>query len=240
MRLSGTVYSNVLEMDTDITIITPNDLKDEPYRVVYLLHGLCGNNKTWLDYTMLPFYAEHGRSIYVLPEVGRSFYADMQYGQRYFTYIADELPTIVRNVFRVSADRDHTVILGGSMGGYGALKCALSRPDQYGLCGAFSSCCLLLREGLDDAREHGMDGWGVQMPRDFAAIFGDDLTWTPENDLLALAERAKASSRPTSRFCTPTSSRQARAPQHGTPTRTGRRAPLQTAQVTSPRMHTAH
>ena len=38
MRLSGTVYSNVLEMDTDITIITPNDLKDEPYQVVYLLH----------------------------------------------------------------------------------------------------------------------------------------------------------------------------------------------------------
>lgn len=196
MRLSGTVYSNVLEMDTDITIITPNDLKDEPYQVVYLLHGLCGNNKTWLDYTMLPFYAEHGRSIYVLPEVGRSFYADMQYGQRYFTYIADELPVIVRNVFRVSADRDHTVILGGSMGGYGALKCALSRPEQYGLCGAFSSCCLLLREGLDDAREHGMDGWGVQMPRDFVAIFGDDLTWTPENDLLALAERAKASGSP--------------------------------------------
>ena len=41
-----------------------------------------------------------------------------------------------------------------------------------------------------------MDGWGVQMPRDFAAIFGDDLTWTPENDLLALAERAKASGSP--------------------------------------------
>ena len=41
-----------------------------------------------------------------------------------------------------------------------------------------------------------MDGWGVQMPRDFAAIYGDGLTWTPENDLLALAERAKASGSP--------------------------------------------
>ena len=50
--------------------------------------------------------------------------------------------------------------------------------------------------GLDDARVHGIDGWGVQMPRDFAAIFGDDLTWKPENDLLALAERAKASGSP--------------------------------------------
>ena len=192
MRLSGTVYSEVLEMDTDLTVITPNDLRDAPYQVVYLLHGLCGNNKTWLDYTMLPFYAEHGQSIYILPEVGRSFYADMRYGQRYFTYIADELPDIVRHVFRGSADRAHTAILGGSMGGDGALKCALARPERYALCGAFSSCCLLLREGLEDARRNGMDGWGAQMPRDFAAIFGDDLAWTPQNDLLALAKLAQA------------------------------------------------
>ena len=40
MRLSGTVYSEVLEMDTDLTVITPNDLRDAPYQVVYLLHGL--------------------------------------------------------------------------------------------------------------------------------------------------------------------------------------------------------
>ena len=31
MRLSGTVYSEVLEMDTDLTVITPNDLRDAPY-----------------------------------------------------------------------------------------------------------------------------------------------------------------------------------------------------------------
>lgn len=37
-----------------------------------------------------------------------------------------------------------------------------------------------------------MDGWGAQMPRDFAAIFGDDLAWTPQNDLLALAKLAQA------------------------------------------------
>ena len=57
------------------------------------------------------------------------------------------------------------------MGGYGALKCALARPERYALCGAFSSCCLLLREGLEDARRNGMDGWGAQMPRDFARYF---------------------------------------------------------------------
>ena len=44
MRLSGTVYSNILEMDTPISIVTPNNLtKDTAYNVAYVLHGLRGN-----------------------------------------------------------------------------------------------------------------------------------------------------------------------------------------------------
>ena len=51
MRLSGTVYSNTLEMDTPISLVTPNNLtKDTPYHVAYVLHGLRGNASSWLDY----------------------------------------------------------------------------------------------------------------------------------------------------------------------------------------------
>ena len=58
MRLSGTVYSETLGMDTGITVVTPNRIQSgEEYNVVYLLHGLCGNHKTWLDYSMLSMYA---------------------------------------------------------------------------------------------------------------------------------------------------------------------------------------
>ena len=56
MRLSGTIFSNVLQKDTGITIITPNDLsKQKQYKVAYVLHGLCGNSKTWLDYRRIAF-----------------------------------------------------------------------------------------------------------------------------------------------------------------------------------------
>lgn len=198
MRLSGTVYSSTLEMDTGITIITPNQWKrDEPYNAVYLLHGMSGGSSSWADYSMLPVYAMNGNSIYILPDAARSFYTDMKYGFRYFTYITEELPQICRHLFHISSERENTAVMGCSMGGYGALKCALSKPEQYGMCGAFSSGCLFLRESLNYARENGSEGvvslFGEQIGRDFLAIFGDGLEWKPEYEISLLAERAKKS-----------------------------------------------
>ena len=197
MRLSGTVFSHVLEMDTDISIITPSRLHEEGgYKIAYVLHGLCGNNRTWLDYSFLPIYANTGNTIYVLPEVQRSFYMDMKQGPRYYTYITEELPRLCRNLFRISASREDTAILGGSMGGFGALRCALTKPEQYGICGAFSSGCLFLREGMEETRTKGMhskyrENFGEQLMRDFQLAFGEDLTWRPDLEILELARSAK-------------------------------------------------
>ena len=61
MRLTGTVYAKTLEMDTGISIVTPDHFQPkEPYKVAYLLHGLCGSSRTWLEYSMLPVYAGKG------------------------------------------------------------------------------------------------------------------------------------------------------------------------------------
>lgn len=199
MRLSGTVYSEVLGMDTGISIVTPNNLKEmKDYSVVYLLHGLCGSSKTWLDYSMLPVYAAGGNSVYILPDAARSFYNDMKYGFRYFTYLTEELPEICKNVFHISSARQKTAVMGGSMGGYGALKCALSKPEQYGMCGAFSSGCLFLKEGLEEFQKGDLDPmykehFGEQLIRDFLAIFGENLEWRPESELLDLVRGLKES-----------------------------------------------
>ena len=34
MRLSGSVYSKILDMDTGLTIVTPNKLREGKYKVV--------------------------------------------------------------------------------------------------------------------------------------------------------------------------------------------------------------
>ena len=190
MRLSGTVFSNILEKDTGITIITPNNLLNQKqYKVAYVLHGLCGNNKTWVDYSMLSVYAMEGNTIYILPDAERSFYCN-----QYFDYITEELPLICKNILSISSHRDDTIILGSSMGGYGALLCALSNPQQYGICGAFSSCCLLLKQGLYDMKQNSakyQQQFGKQLINDFIAIFGESFTWKSELDILENAKKAK-------------------------------------------------
>ena len=199
MRLHGSVLSQTLQMDTGLTIVTPNVLW-EHYQVAYVLHGLFGNHQSWLDYSMLADYAADGNTVYIMPEVGRSFYCDMTYGFDYFTYITEELPEICGSLFHISAKREDTIVMGASMGGYGALKCALSKPERYGKCAAFSSCCLDLRGGLKELRENGAEEYAVRfgerLVQDFRAIFGEEYQWKPELDVLELAKRVPEGKRP--------------------------------------------
>lgn len=197
MRLNGTVFSKTLGMDTGITIVTPNELR-EKYKVVYLLHGIKGNSRTWIDYSMLSMFARQGNTVYIMPEVQRSFYTDMLFGLKYFTYITEELPNICKNIFNISAKREDTAVMGCSMGGYGALKCALSKPEQYGMCGAFSSCCLFLKEGMEETRKFGMDPkfiarFGEELITDLKLVFGYDFEWNPKDDILELARNISES-----------------------------------------------
>lgn len=195
MILRGSVFSKVLEMETGITIVAPNEfMTDRTYQAAYLLHGLCGKSGDWADYTMLPVYANDYHVIFIMPEAARSFYADMKYGQRFFSYITEELPVICKSVFNISVKRENTAVIGNSMGGYGALKCALSKPEQYGYCCAFSPPFLFLREGLDIQRAKGETeefkaAYGEQLFKDFLAIFGEQLEWSAQDEILDLAKK---------------------------------------------------
>ncbi len=55
---------------------------------------------------------------------------------RMYSYVTRELPEIVKSLGAVRADRQG--IFGHSMGGHGALVCALRNPDQYLSVSAFA------------------------------------------------------------------------------------------------------
>ncbi len=54
---------------------------------------------------------------------------------RMFDYVTDELPALIDSHFPVSQRRS---VAGHSMGGHGALLCALKRPDRYRSVSAFA------------------------------------------------------------------------------------------------------
>jgi S-formylglutathione hydrolase FrmB len=198
MILRGTFFSQTLEMETNICIVAPDKFSGQPLKVVYLLHGICGRSGDWVDYTMLPNYSKNYQAIFIMPEVARSFYSDMKYGLNYFSYITEELPLMSNNILHISQKRDDTAIIGASMGGYGALKCALSKPDKYSFCGAFSSPCLMLKEHLEysEGAKKFKELFGERLFKDFQAVFGENIEWNPQEDVIELAKRTKGNNNP--------------------------------------------
>ena len=81
-----------------------------------------------------------------MPEVQRSFYTTGKVGIDYFHYVADELPAICGKWFHLDQRRENTFIAGESMGGYGAVKIALNRPEKRQFsCGKFIRSTRLCR-----------------------------------------------------------------------------------------------
>lgn len=189
MLLQGQLFSDKLEMETGIAVLAPTSMlrRKGPYRLVYLLHGLCGRSSDFISYSLLPLYAERFHAVFVMPEVERSFYTDQRYGQKFFSYVNEELPCICQNLFQVSASRKDCAVIGVSMGGYGALKCALHAPERFSLCAAFASPCLFFEEELSSWRKNGPDLrtralFGDQLICDMQAMFGPDYVLPPDCD----------------------------------------------------------
>lgn len=181
--LECSIQSQELNMATALTVSLPADTGDIPengFPVLYLLHGYSDDHTGWLRRTNIDRYARERNLAVVMPEVQHSFYTDMKYGLRYFTYIADELPRLCRRMFPISARRCDTMVAGLSMGGYGALKCAFSRPEAFGACASLS--------GAVDMRAM-MDRRTDEDVNEFRAIWGPELALPPRDDLFALADR---------------------------------------------------
>ena len=108
------------------------------YPTLYLLHGLSDDHTVWLRRTSLERYLEGRRLAVVLPAAGRSFYTDALRGQRYWSFVSEELPRLARHLFPLSARREENFAAGLSMGGYGAFKLALAHPERFAAAASLS------------------------------------------------------------------------------------------------------
>lgn len=153
-------FSEVLGMCTSCDVILPQlpdaDAPSRTFPAMYLLHNLTKSHSTWQRMTSIERYANHFGAAVIMPDAHLSSYADMLHGGRFFTYIADELPGIMEGFFPLSGKREETFICGSSMGGYGAIKIGLSRPEKFGCIGSLSSGYTSYRGYISQKDDRGL------------------------------------------------------------------------------------
>lgn len=190
--LQANIYSNVLEMEVMINVVlpqktvktlgtdTPEVTDDVP--VLYLLHGMNGNHSVWARRTAIERYVTDLKMAVIMPSTDLGWYTDTTYDMKYWTFIAEELPAICHELFpQLTTKREKTYAAGLSMGGYGAVKLGLRKPENFSAIISLSGG-LTLAEGLDQLLElRGKAYW--------EGIFGPlDQIKGSENDLIHLIE----------------------------------------------------
>ena len=102
-------HSESLKLATSMNVILPQQTSSQiglkgksskgKFPVLYLLHGMSDDETIWSRRTSIERYVAPLGIAVVMPCAGRSFYTDMATGPKYWTFISEELPAIVRSFF---------------------------------------------------------------------------------------------------------------------------------------------
>ncbi len=131
-------FSETLALQVSAHVLIPQVPRGKRHPVLFLLHGLSDDHTMWMRRTSIERYADERNLAVVMPAVGRSFYQDTAGGARYWTFLSEELPGIMRGFFPLSEKRADNFAAGLSMGGYGALRLALAHPEKFAAAASFS------------------------------------------------------------------------------------------------------
>src|SRR5919205_1482154 len=138
-------FSETLGMLSSMYVLLPqrmlaemNSKRVPKYRTLFLFHGRSDDHTAWQRWTSIERYVEGLNLVVVMPAVHLSFYNDMAYGLKYWQFISEEVPTLVRELFSLSSARRDNFVAGISMGGYGAFKLALTHPDRFAAAASLS------------------------------------------------------------------------------------------------------
>jgi putative tributyrin esterase len=179
-------FSQALQKSTGTFVIHPDKSVPGPYHCMLLLHGLSDDYSIWQRRTSIERYVADKPIIVVMPDGGRGFYVDALQGYKYLEAIAYELPELLRHWFTIEGK---WCTAGLSMGGYGALRVALERPELFVSTVSHSGATIIGRyyptmdPQWDDTRDEAF-------LKEFLPIFGS-VSPGGKDDLVSLAQKAK-------------------------------------------------
>ena len=173
--------SAALGTKNQAVVLLPSEVKKGPFHVLFLLHGLLDDHRTWTRLTNIELYAEGLPLIIVMPSAGRSFYVNAVNGFPFQTAIGEELAELVEGYFPTKLP---WCSAGLSMGGYGAFRLALSYPERFVSAVSHSGA---------------LTGFSSAPSPELERLWGPSPTGT-DYDLMTLARKLPKKQRPKLRF----------------------------------------
>jgi putative tributyrin esterase len=166
-------YSAALNRQMPYRVFLPAKLiAGQKLPVVYLLHGNGGDYRNWSNYSDVARYAAPNAGsvglILVMADGNSSYYVNAvgKPEDKYEDYLVHDLIADVEARYPAGQNRENRSIVGVSMGGFAAVKLALSRPELFVFAGAISPAIDV------PSRRFSLRRWG-QSTR-FRSIFGPD------------------------------------------------------------------
>ena len=191
-----THHSQSCQTEMRFAVYVPPQAQSQPVPVLYYLSGLtCTEENFTVKAGAQRYAAQHGIML-VAPDTsprntgiegedqdwdlgsGAGFYVDAtaqpwQKHYRLYSYVVEELPQLIAANFSVTEKQS---IFGHSMGGHGALVCALRNPEKYRSVSAFAPIAAPSR-----------CPWGQKA---LTAYLGSDKESWPQYDATALVQEA--------------------------------------------------
>ena len=143
----GSFYSPMLKRNMPYRIYMPPnyDASNQRYPVLYMLHGLSGSYKEWVDYKLIDTVdamISEGKIkpiLVVLPSGDQEYWVDhADNGPQWGAYTAYDVVNYIDATYRTIPNRQNRAIGGLSMGAYGALQLAFNFPQVFSIVGAHS------------------------------------------------------------------------------------------------------
>ena len=188
--ISSNFYSAQLGQEVDVELYLPNDYTSksgilQPKAIIYFLHGLGRSQKYFKELSATNRYARDNQLAVVYVNAPQSWYSDMVHGMKYYSYITEELPLLLKSMYGLEFPREKTFLAGLSMGGYGTWKIGLLRPDMFSAIAPMSAPCdVKMMAGM--IKQMQAAGKPVTGLESFINAFGENVEITDEDDIFTL------------------------------------------------------
>ena len=164
------------------------------YPVVYLLHGYGLRAARWMTLFDIAGAANRAMDggaaremILVNPSAytifDGSMYASSPVTGDWESFIAGDLVAFIDSRYRTIADRRSRGLAGHSMGGYGALRIAMKRPDVFSALYPLAACCMMEAgepsEALTTANSYATREEVVALRYPNKSVFARAAAWSP-------------------------------------------------------------